>query len=518
MDSGLALIHGDVGGRLGADDRFGYRVNLLHESGNTYINDGESRRNSGSIALDWEITPDLVWQADALLGEHTRTGGYFLIPNNGAVRRYIYREPLAPIDGSRRLAPSSARYRSIHETYGTDISWDFATGWTLTLAHRYSGNGREFGNSGIFSDSAGNYSLALYNEANRLKSTQSQAIISGVFTTGPISHELAVGTSYSEMQQKRGAVRAVPIPNAGNLSNPIEANNPFDFILSYKDADREFLSDRRREVFLSDTLRLGENWDIILGLRYGNLDAKFTDFDKSAITPTLATIYRPLEGLSLYGNYVEAMEQGAIAPRAAANANQVFPPLVSKQYELGAKAEGDDWSATAALFRIQQGLTYTTPANVFTQDGEARYQGLELNGRFRLGSQWLVMASAMWLDATNQKTTGGALDGKRIPGAAREKVSLYGEYRMPDSPLTLTAGARYVGKRPTDSNNRWYAGDVTLFDIGARYETKVAGKGLTLRLNVDNLTDEAYWVVRQGFINLYQGPPRTIKLGIELEY
>ena len=62
MDSGLALIHGDVGGRLGPDDRFGYRVNLVHESGDTYINDGESRRNSGFIALDWEITPDLVWQ------------------------------------------------------------------------------------------------------------------------------------------------------------------------------------------------------------------------------------------------------------------------------------------------------------------------------------------------------------------------------------------------------------------------------------------------------------------------
>ena len=76
MDSGLALVHGDVGGRFGADDRFGYRVNLVHESGNTYINDGESRRNSGSIALDWEITPDLVWRADALVSKHMRKGGY----------------------------------------------------------------------------------------------------------------------------------------------------------------------------------------------------------------------------------------------------------------------------------------------------------------------------------------------------------------------------------------------------------------------------------------------------------
>ena len=191
---------------------------------------------------------------------------------------------------------------------------------------------------------------------------------------------------------------------------------------------------------------------------------------------------------------------------------------MSKQYEFGAKAEADDWSATAALFRIEQALTYTTPANVFTQDGEARYQGLELNGKFRLGRYWLLTASAMWLDATNQKTTGGTLDGKSIPGKVREQFSLYGEYRVPGLPLTLTAGARYRGKIPVDSDKRWYLDDITLFDIGARYETKIAGKGLTLRLNVDNLTDEAYWIPRARIPRLMQGPPRLVKLGVELEW
>ena len=255
-------------------------------------------------------------------------------------------------------------------------------------------------------------------------------------------------------------------------------------------------------------------------MRHGNLYAKnrfsTKDYNKSAITPTVAAIFRPVEGLSLYGSYIEALEQGATAPKTTANANQVFPPFVSKQFKLGAKAEGDDWSASAALFRIERALTYTTPANVFTQDGEARYQGLELNGKFRLGPQWLLTTSAMWLDATNQKTTGGALDGKRIAGVAREQLNLYGEYRMPGLPLTLTAGARYVGKRPVDSYNRFYIGDITLFDMGARYETRVADKGLTLRLNVDNLADEAYWISSSN--GILQGMPRTFKLGVELEY
>ena len=188
-------------------------------------------------------------------------------------------------------------------------------------------------------------------------------------------------------------------------------------------------------------------------------------------------------------------------------------------YGFGAKAEGDDWSASAALFRIERGLTYTTANNVFTQDGEARYQGMELNGKFRLSSRWLLTASAMWLDATNQKTTGGALDGKRIGAVAREQVSLYSEYRMAEFPLTLTAGARYVSKRPLDSGNQFYVGDVTLFDIGMRYAMETVGqKKLILRLNVDNLTDEAYWLRRAGTTILYQGPPLTIKLGAQFEF
>ena len=163
MDSGLALIHGDVGGRLGPDDRFGYRVNLLHESGDTYINDGESRRNSGFIALDWEITPDLVWQFDAQLWKHMRKGGYnYLFPSpDGALFNFTSAKIPAPIDGSRRLAPSWSRLETSSESYGTNLSWDFATDWTLDLTHRQSKSEQEFGLPNIWSDPDGNYSLLL---------------------------------------------------------------------------------------------------------------------------------------------------------------------------------------------------------------------------------------------------------------------------------------------------------------------------------------------------------------------
>ncbi|KQB59135.1 MULTISPECIES: TonB-dependent siderophore receptor [Betaproteobacteria] len=520
MDSGLTLIHGDLGGRFGAQDAFGYRVNLVNEEGDTYINDGKSRRHSGSLALDWRITPDLVWRADALVGEHVRKGGYWaVIPNaDGAASNWTTATPLDPIDGSRRLAPTFTRYGSRHKTYGTDLAWQFATDWKLSLSHRISENGREFTQPAIFASTNGDYSLRYYDLATRFESRQSQGVISGKFSTGPVVHELVMGASHNVTQSFSGPYQASNLANAGNLGNPADAASPFPGFASYDDANEEFSFMRRRELFVSDTLHLGSDWDLIVGLRRGRLEVKDTAYNRTATTPTLAAVFRPTQGLSLYGSYVESLEEGATAPETAANAYEVFAPLKSKQYEVGAKAEGRDWSATAALFRLQRGLTYTTSDNVFTQDGEARYQGLEISGKFRLSPRWLVTASTMWLDATNQKTEGGALDGKRIQGVAREQTSVYGEYSVAGLPLTLTAGARYVGKRPVDADNQWHVGSVTLLDAGARYETKWGNKPVSLRLSIDNLTNKAYWVTQSESSNLQQGAPRTIKVGAQIEF
>ena len=125
-----------------------------------------------------------------------------------------------------------------------------------------------------------------------------------------------------------------------------------------------------------------------------------------------------------------------------------FDPMISEQQELGLKIDRDDWSVNAAIFRLQRGLSYTNSDNVFTQNGEARFQGVELSTKTRISSQWRLSASALWLDARNKKTGDTSLDGERIQGVAREQLKLYGEYRVNGIPLTLSAGARYVGKRP----------------------------------------------------------------------
>jgi iron complex outermembrane receptor protein len=45
----------------------------------------------------------------------------------------------------------------------------------------------------------------------------------------------------------------------------------------------------------------------------------------------------------------------------------------------------------------------------------------------------------------------------------------------------------------------------TVFDLGARYKTEIAGSTVTFRLNVANVADKNYWA--SGY---YLGAPKTI--------
>jgi iron complex outermembrane receptor protein len=57
---------------------------------------------------------------------------------------------------------------------------------------------------------------------------------------------------------------------------------------------------------------------------------------------------------------------------------------------------------------------------------------------------------------------------------------------------------------------------VTTFDVGARYRTKVAGKDVVLRANIDNLTDKKYWLASGSFATNAAG--RTIMLSASVDF
>lgn len=527
MNDGLMLGHLDVGGRFGPDDQFGVRVNAVREAGDTYHDEGSSYRKSGSIAADWRITQNLIWEADALLADRKTYGGYRriiltgLTPGSG-------NKILDPIDGDKSLAPEWARYQSDHQTYGTSLNWKFNENWSNKASYRYFSNYRDPMVPQMVAAPNGDYTSSLIYFNNRYKTHYIEDIVSGSFNTGFINHDVAFGYSHSRTTISNSTDQApfgFPLP-AGNLADPvIDIPRVVDNRSKGDATGFETSATTREDFFISDTLHFGDQWDVILGIRHSSIDAKTTArvgaqtvyYDESENTPSFAVVYRPLDWMSLYGSYVESLEQGGAAADTALNSGQIFPPNVSKQYEVGMKLDRNNWSANLAVFQLEKAEVYTDPVSqISSQNGEVRYRGVELSGKAMLTPSWMLGASALFMDTENITVSNQAAEGKKPVGVAEEELRLFTEYRIPQTRLFLTGGGSYTGKRPYDALNNYHLGSVKLFDIGARYETSLRGQPLTIRLNVENLTDEAYWLMSSG--GVLQGPPRTIKLGAQIDF
>jgi iron complex outermembrane recepter protein len=199
------------------------------------------------------------------------------------------------------------------------------------------------------------------------------------------------------------------------------------------------------------------------------------------------------------------------------NAGEIFEPLISKQLEAGIKTSVADMLLTAALFNIDKPLEYYRILNEkdaeFVQDGRQVHQGLELTATGKITPDLTLMGGLTWLDAeVKENEQFPEYEGKRPVAVAEEMVKAYVEYQIRAVPgLSLNGGWSYTGNFYGDQLNTDKMPGYMLVDAGARYFTEVANNALTLRLNINNLTDEHYWA-NQYFL----GDPRAILFSVNL--
>ena len=245
---------------------------------------------------------------------------------------------------------------------------------------------------------------------------------------------------------------------------------------------------------------------------------KTAEYDKTAITPTVSLIYKPIENLTTYTTYIESLEQGTIVGDTYTNANEILDPLTSKQYEVGAKyAFTEKVLLSSALFRIEKSNQYSddgTQFGTFVQDGLQVHEGVELTLTGKVTDSLTVMTGGTYMDLSIDKTNNSDLKGKEPTGVASKLAKVYAEYDVFEiKGLTLTGGAYYTGEKNVDSANTNKIPGVTIFDAGTRYKTKINAYPTTFRINVANLTDKDYWASTETL-----GNPRNIAFSMKVEF
>jgi len=342
------------------------------------------------------------------------------------------------------------------------------------------------------------------------------------FDTGFVHHALAFQASVYHDALYRRLTNGSPV--ASNIYNPSVAPTQFANEIS----DRPRLSDSQLTgLSIADTMSvLDERVLLTLGVRHQGIEANnyasnvgtlTTSYDKTAVTPVVGLVVRPLENVSLYANYVEGLARGDVAPQTASNFGEVLQPYIAKQYEAGVKVDFGRIATTFSAFEISK-ASGELSAGRFAATGEQRVRGLEFNVYGELMPDVRLLGGISLLDGTLTKTAVAANVGNTPIGVANIQANIGAEWDLPwMRDLTLNAVVIYTGKQFVDSANKQPIPEWTRLDLGARYTTAINGRKTVFRANIQNVTGESYWSSVASFGTFFLGAPRTYLLSMSVD-
>jgi iron complex outermembrane recepter protein len=518
--------HVDVARRFGRDKVFGARFNGVFKAGQTDVQWNSDQRALAVLGLDFRgervrLAADLGYQYQYDGGAIPYLGIANGIPlpwapsvraNPGAQPwNYIGRKDLfGVLRGEVDLTEKVTAYAAVG---AHDNRFERLVGGISVTAANFNGNAT--------------VTPSLQNQYTTYLTAQ--AGLRALADTGPIGHDIAFNATM--LQQEAGSATvsgtafvtnfyAANVVARPNLPNPAANKTSSGGQSSLALADTLSAAEKRIQLTVGARLQqvTAANFNVTTG-------AQTSNYAQSAISPSVALVFKPWENVSIYGNWIQGLQQGVIVGTAFANAGEIFPPFKSTQFEAGVKVDWGKFTTTASAFQITQPSTITDVAtNTLVLAGERRNQGIELNvfGEPMHGVR--LLGGVMFLSGVLTKTQGGLTDGWIAPFAPAVQLNLSGEWDLPfASGLTVSGRLLYTGSQYIDTTfPRRSLPDWTRFDIGLRYALDdvagPTGKPVTLRFNVENVLDANYWAGGGGATTLSLGAPRTFRLALTTEF
>ncbi|WP_024692763.1 TonB-dependent receptor [Pseudomonas syringae] len=483
----------DVARRFGEDDKFGIRFNGVKQSGDTEWDHQSVDRDMAVLGLDFRgdrlrLSTDIGHterDTDAPQ-ERVQVGANAKVPNANDVRD--------------NYAQSWSKARTKDTFSAVNAEYDLSDSVML-----YGGVGARKSNHDFLrhavsvTNDAGDFSVQPRDFTRDENVRTATAGARSWFTTGPVSHEVNLAASYFYMDFENGGARYAAAPS--NLYNPVDTPTPSN---PTRTDSKVYTENRFSGVALTDTLGFFEDRLLLtLGARWQRVkvddwtdDVKGdTAYDEEKVSPSGGILYKVTDDFSVYANYMEGLSQGKIAPSTSVNEDQIFPPFVSRQVEVGAKYDLGSFAFTASVFRIKQPAYDTnTTSRVFGPNGKRRNDGVELTMFGEPMKGFRLLGGVMYIDSELTNTVNGTFDGNRAPATPKYNVNLGAEWDVPGvNGLTLTGRGIYTGSQYLDQANSKSIDSSERFDVGARYAFKVDQKDITLRANVENVMNKYYW-------------------------
>lgn len=508
--------HLDVSHRFGAEREFGMRFNGSYQNGDTPIDHQSRQADLAALALDYRgerlrTTLDLIAQHEKVDAPSRRPW----LSAGLAV-------PQAP-DNRTNITQRWEWYESTERSALLRAEYDLHSQWSVFFSHGMATSDVErLFNTPVIVNAAGDTSVTPTRAIFDVQRSTSEAGLRGRFATGQLNHQVTL--QWSQYDDRLGMGTVAGLAYASNIYQPVEQAAQ-DVAAPASVPKRS--TNRLSGAALSDTLTMfDERLHVLLGLRQQNISSDnfgsnavlTSSYEKSAVTPMLGIVVKPLEQVSLYGNYIEGLSKGDTAPGTASNAGETFAPYKAKQQEIGIKVDHGRLLTQLSAFQITRPSGVLT-GNQFAVDGEQRNRGLELSAHGALGDRLRLYGGVTWIEATLTKTNSAATVGNTAVGVPEVQLALNAEWDVPlVAGLTLTGGLFHSGTQYANQANTQRLPAWTTLDLGARYRTQLAGQSVTLRAALRNVSDKDYWAGASTWGTLIAGAPRSLRLSATVDF
>ena len=275
-------------------------------------------------------------------------------------------------------------------------------------------------------------------------------------------------------------------------------------------------------LYLNGNIDLSDQWIMVLGARYEQVDTTIAysegasgrsavrvlkntaSRDDSNVSPRLGLIFKPQENMSLYLSYSESFipKSGEQYKKWSA---ATFDPDVYENTEIGFKYDMDD--------RISMSFAYFDQETVKGQEdgvGGSEVIGMAIDG-FEIGiagevnDQNSINFGLSSVDATKAAGSG---EQKEIPELT---WSLWYTHRASDL-FSLSFGALFQDDQLINKENQARLDDFTRIDMAM---TITPSDSDTVRINIENLSDETYYPHSHSTHQASVGEPLNVRLSYQ---
>ncbi len=364
-----------------------------------------------------------------------------------------------------------------------------------------------------------------YIDTTRRTNLVLSANLIGDFQSDAISHTVIVGAEYIDTSSDQDRYNAFwntteddnetfSIARPLNLVGGIGVNaagdpTSNDYTVDLNDDTRvgiEVLS-----LYAQDEIALAEQWDLILGARFDSFDIEVESYEledpsdpsnqtrilvdtrsrkDEEVSPRLGLVYKPQNGLSLYGSYSESFLPRSGEQFANINGNNdALDPNTFSNLEAGLKWEfAPSLNLTASIFEIEQSSPQVAdddPSSLVVIDSQTT--GFELQLQGQVTENWFISAGYSYLDGEQVDQSGPT--GLRPRELPENMLSVWNTFRATEK-LGLGLGIAYQDESFINNGNSAILPSYTRVDAAVYYDVS---ENLRLQLNVENLTDKLYF-------------------------